>query len=75
MTLCSLMVSDFAEGTGRYSDTGEEYYDDTDLEFGAAWANSLIEMGYRIEPFYEFDLCAFGEWCRALLEGHEDERQ
>lgn len=63
MTLCRLMVLDFTKGTGSEDENGP-FYDARDAEAGAVYAEGLLEEGHTREPFYDFDLFDFAEWCR-----------
>jgi len=64
------MVLDFTEAVGRYDEEdGGERYGQMDLKFGAAYAQGLMEEGYKKEPFYKFDLRKFKQWCERALGG------
>lgn len=61
-SLCRLTVGAFAWGWPK------EGYEAYDLHSGICYAEGLIEMGYRREPFYDFELKAFADWCKKELE-------
>lgn len=67
MSLCRLAVGAFMWGWPR------DGYDAGDLTFGVSYARGLIEEGYTTEPFYEFDLGEFEEWCKR--ESHDSSMQ
>lgn len=69
MSICSLMISDFMMGTGQYDDDdGYQYYDDSNLIEGIYYAEWLLEMSYKVEPFYDFNLKKFIVWCKSKIQ-------
>lgn len=62
MSICKLMIMDFM------GPTTVEGYDAYDLKKGKGYAEWLLELGFKIEPFYQFDLRDFIAWCEKRLE-------
>lgn len=67
MKLCKLMVMDFMKGWGRLDEKGKERYDFDDLFNGWLYVCDLIRDGYKVEPFYDFNLLKFKEWCQFFI--------
>jgi hypothetical protein len=64
MAICQIMIQDFMYGWGGY----KEGYSDYDLRIGLDYAESLIEDGYKKEPFHHYDLHKFVIWCKKKLK-------
>jgi hypothetical protein len=60
------MVEDFTNQTGQFEGKAKRY-DAYDLEFGIGYAEGLIEDGFKVEPFYQFNLNKFIAWCKNKL--------
>ena len=63
MSICKPMIMDFLEPT-----TESKGYDDYDLKKGKGYAEWLVELGFKIEPFYQFNLRKFIAWCDKKLQ-------
>ena len=68
MAICKLMISDFLINTGQY-DNDVCCYNNDDLIEGINYGEWLLEMGFKEEPFYDFNIKKFIAWCRKKLKG------
>jgi len=76
MSLCRLMVEDFMYGRGLWADDLDKKtminrnYNRSDLLFGIAYAEGLLEEGHEEEPFFEYNLRNFIIWANERLLMH-----
>jgi len=59
------MIKDFMYGFGGYG----KGYDTYDLKKGIIYAEELLGQGYKKEPFWEYNLKVFINWCKTKLRG------
>ncbi len=61
-----LMISDYLISSGQY-DNNVCYYDNADLVEGINYGEWLLEMGFKEEPFYDFNIKEFITWCKGKI--------
>ena len=66
MAICKLMISDYLISSGQY-DNNVCYYDNADLVEGINYGEWLLEMGFKEEPFYDFNIKEFITWCKGKI--------
>jgi hypothetical protein len=69
MSVCRLMIYDFMYKTGNREPVLKvKLYGRYDLEKGIDYCRWLIEMRYKREPFYKFDLKDFISWATKKIK-------
>jgi len=78
MSICVLMIKDFTQKIGRWDQEFQTLrYDAYNLLCGISYAEWLIEMRYKKEPFYDYNLKEFITWARwrLSLRGRKEKRK
>jgi len=69
MSICQIMIKDFMYKTGRLEPILKKWmYSNKDLRIGIQYCLDLKTLGYKKEPYHNYNLDEFINWAKNKLK-------